>query len=80
MGPKAPSETQIEAPPGSWSQGGCVRTQERTKVSAPPPLEPSKAPKPDKQERREAKNSNMNTARSTTKEGTEMHPKNGPER
>ena len=80
MGPKAPLEPQKEAPPGSWSQGVCVRTQERTKVSAPPPLEPSKAPKPDKQERREAKDSDMNRDRSTIKEGTEMYPKKGPER
>ena len=80
LGPKAPLETQTEAPPGSWRQGDCVRTQERTKVSAPPPLEPSKTPKPDKQGRREAKNSDMNTTRSTTKEGTGMPPKKGLER
>ena len=36
LGPKAPLETQTEAPPGSWSQGGFVTTQERTNVSAPP--------------------------------------------
>ena len=37
LGPKALLETQTEDPPGSWSQGVGMRTQERTKVSAPPP-------------------------------------------
>ena len=36
LGPKAPLETQTEDPPGSWNQGVCMRTKERTKVSAPP--------------------------------------------
>ena len=60
QGPKAPLETRIEDPPGDWSKAKSLRTQESTKVSAPPPLEPSKTSEINRQGRKEAKNTGLN--------------------
>ena len=55
QGHKALLETGMEDPPGSWTKATNLRTQERMKVSAPPPLEPPKTSESDRQDRREAK-------------------------
>ena len=54
---------ETEDPPGSWLLRALLRTQERTKVSAPPPLEPSKTSETNRQGRKEAKNTGLNKDR-----------------
>ena len=60
QGPKALLETRIEDPPGDWSKAKSLRTQESTKVSAPPPLEPTITSKSDKQGKTEIKDTGQN--------------------
>ena len=75
--PSEGHQTRIEDPPGDWSKAKSLRTQESTKVSAPPLWNQLSLQNQTNRVRQRLRTQVRRNERGNTKERTEEPPKNG---